>query len=178
MKKTLVFLALALTLTATACGQTGEDEALTAKPAEQISEVSDGYPQYSVECFMEKCSPEEKPKYAVDDAEQKNRIVSLYNKAVNESTEIEFDSGYDILSGGEMPVFTLTEEDGTVITVQLQAVKNYDEDKLQRGNILCLVGNSNEGFKQEDIEYSSYRCDSKTYNELYSELENVMSVNA
>lgn len=178
MKKILTVLALTLAVTAAGCGQIEKDDSSNVKPAEQISEIRDEFPQYSAECCIEKCSPEESPKYAINDTEQKNRILSLYNKAVNESTEIEFDSEYDILIGGERLILSLTQDNGTVISVLLQADKDYDENKLSRGNILCCISNVNDGNKQDNVSYSSYRCGSETYNELYSELESIMGIEA
>lgn len=70
------------------------------------------------------------------------------------------------------------QDDGTVISVLLQADKDYDENKLSRGNILCCISNVNDGNKQDNVSYSSYRCGSETYNELYSELESIMGIEA
>ena len=175
MKKMIsMFFVSALALTASASGQTEHAGTTITKSAEQISEVRDEFPQYSVECWRERCSPEEHPKYTIDGTEQKNRIVSLFNEAVNESTEIELDPDYGMVQGGNMLMLSLAKEDGTIITVQLQSDKNYDEEKLQRGNILCWVFNANQEPKQENVRYSAYRCGSEIYNELYSELENIM----
>lgn len=148
------------------CGSVENYRAL-CEAVQKACELTDEYQQYSVECSITACSPDRPLKYAVSDVKEKNKLVSLYNKIVDESEKIEFDPAYDEIQGGERPVIILTYEDGTVVNAELYGDVINDADGNPRGNMLCITDSPDD----EENVYSVYRCENESYDELYKLVE-------